>query len=290
MARSTPPVSAEKGKNTKLGAPLLRDIRDAAAFLALMHIYRDKGVMPNVEKAKEMERQFWGDEQTNTASTLDKVLDGSEAFANIYESIPTDEGMDRVLKKHTHGTAAYYVSGVDFDGELLSRKAFTIASSGRITGRSLISAAEKVLKNNKKAVAKMRVLKGKVVHMNKRGEVTGYASGKKEIDLLKYINDGMYVELQKKEKETIDVEKEGSTPSSTTPTTSPTLPALANASTTPASEEEKLDDDDVVLSPLQSPPPEPIEYTEEEIALMATFGVGPDDDEEQVEEDHLGPP
>ena len=176
------PPSAKKGKNdTTVPATALRDIRNAAAFLALVNVY-GQGITGEKAMEKEVAKHFFGDESSGLASTLKLLLTGGAAFE-----------ADCVLKKHCHGTNSYFVRGEHFDEDLLSRQAFTKADSAKIQGRGLLGGAKQAHANCKKAISMLRRLKGKVVNINGRGEVLNYASGMKEIDLMRYLNDGMYM-------------------------------------------------------------------------------------------------
>ena len=192
------PPSAKKGKNdTTVPATALRDIRNAAAFLALVNVY-GQGITGEKAMEKEVAKHFFGDESSGLASTLKLLLTGGAAFEDLFEDVTTDDGTDCVLKKHCHGTNSYFVRGEHFDEDLLSRQAFTKADSAKIQGRGLLGGAKQAHANCKKAISMLRRLKGKVVNINGRGEVLNYASGMKEIDLMRYLNDGMYMLTQQK--------------------------------------------------------------------------------------------
>ena len=119
------PPSAKKGKNdTTVPATALRDIRNAAAFLALVNVY-GQGITGEKAMEKEMAKHFFGDDSSGLASTLKLVLSGGAAFEDLFEDVTTDDGTDCILKKHCHGTNSYIVRGEHFDEDLLSRQAFT---------------------------------------------------------------------------------------------------------------------------------------------------------------------
>ena len=175
-----------------MSAAPLRDIRGTAAFYAWNQVNRMDS-MPVKEQEEEMARQFWGNKESDTASILTKLLNGDEAFCNMYEELFTTEDENhRILKKQCHGGADLYRAGHHFTSDLLSLSAFTKHDSGNVTGKTLMATGKLMLQNTKKAMAKMRYLKGKVVHLNPRGEIIAYASGMNETDVMRMINDGIY--------------------------------------------------------------------------------------------------
>ena len=268
-AAATAPASARKtSRDAQPSAALLRDIREAAAFLALMEVYKLKTTNKK-ELHKEMEKHFFGDESSGTISTLKMLLDGSSAFEYLYEDHTTDGGADRMLKKHIHGTNNWYVCGEHFDDDILSRQAFTRPGGAKVSGRTLYDAAKKVHANNKKAIAMMKRLRGKVVNTNRRGEVIGYASGLNAVDMLRYLNDGMYVSLKKNEEE-IDL-------TITPPAVSDSATSPGNTSNTAeGSSEGSADSTDAIVTDAAAneaadDPTEGGLFTEEDMELMATF-------------------
>ena len=126
---------------------------------------------------------------------MNKVVNGSEAFWNLYEELSAENGMDLIIKDHVHGSGEYIFAGRHFDSSILSLVHFTKPDNGNISGTGLLEAGKKVLKNCKKALSLMRKLNGKIVKLNDRQEVTDYFSGEKEVDLMRHINDGMYMML-----------------------------------------------------------------------------------------------
>ena len=113
--------------------------------------------MPVKEQEDEMARQFWGNNESDIASTLNKLLNGDEAFCNMYEELFTTEDENhRILKKQCHGGADLYRAGHHFTSDLLSLSAFTRHDGGNVTGKTLLAAGKLMLQNTKKAMAKMR--------------------------------------------------------------------------------------------------------------------------------------
>ena len=187
------PLSARKGKLDKLPAELLRQLRDCVGFLALHYVF-EKKITRKADQFKEKQRKFWGDDVIR--GSLVKLINGEEAYADIYETIDTDLGSDIVLKNHCHSLAGIYVTrDLRYDVDLLSRQAFTLPEKGKIGGRSLTLSAETVLKSCKKTVSMVRKLKGKLVHLNEREEIVSYASGQNETEFLRHINDIMFMSL-----------------------------------------------------------------------------------------------
>ena len=125
---------------------------------------------------------------------------GVRAFENLYEELSADDGIDLIIKDHVHRLGEYFFSGRHFDSSILSLVHFTKPENGNISGRGLLEAGKKVLKNCKKAISLMRKLNGKIVKMDDRQEVTEYFSGEKEVDLMRHINDGMYMMLSNEKK------------------------------------------------------------------------------------------
>ena len=74
------PPSAKKGrKDTTVPATVLRDICNAAAFLALVNVY-GQGITGEKAMEKEVAKHFFGDESGGLASTLNLLLTGGAAF------------------------------------------------------------------------------------------------------------------------------------------------------------------------------------------------------------------
>ena len=112
------PASARKvkGKTNSMSAALLRDIRGTAAFYAWNQVNRMDS-MPVKEQEDEMARQFWGNNESDIASTLNKLLNGDEAFCNMYEELFTTEDENhRILKKQCHGGEDLYRAGYHSEG------------------------------------------------------------------------------------------------------------------------------------------------------------------------------
>jgi len=49
-------------------------------------------VMNNEGKRLEMAKHFWGDEECDTVSSVKKLLEGREAFAILFDQVPTPAG------------------------------------------------------------------------------------------------------------------------------------------------------------------------------------------------------
>jgi hypothetical protein len=193
MSRPTTP------NNTKGNAPaaLLRDLRGVAAFLALDIVYL-KGSLPTNRQHELMSHNFFGHDASDTASTLKKLCNGTEAFYALFEFQPTPAGTDMYTKQHISADGLIYLmNGQSINEEILSRSAFTNAASSIVTGRTLYDAAKTVLANCKKAQSLVPKLVNKVVLLAEDGTVSDYLSGLNEERFLSYINDGMYVMLKK---------------------------------------------------------------------------------------------
>ena len=63
-----------------------------AAFAALNGVFARKHL--------EMAKHFWGDEEFDTASSVKKLLEGREAFAILFDQVPTPAGYDLYLWEH----------------------------------------------------------------------------------------------------------------------------------------------------------------------------------------------
>ena len=102
--------------------------------MALTELY-EMDAMSKASQEREMAKRFWGHEDSGILSTLNKVVDGSEAFENLYEERSADDGIDLIIKDHVHGLGEYFVSGRHFDSSILSLVAVTKPEKGNITGR-----------------------------------------------------------------------------------------------------------------------------------------------------------
>jgi hypothetical protein len=173
----------------------------------------------------------------------------------MYEEFTTEDENHRILKKQCHGGDDLYRAGHHFTSDLLSLSAFTRHDSGNVTGKTLLAQGKLMLQNTKKAMAKIRYLKGKVVHLNPRGEIIAYASGKNETDVMRMINDGMYMDhVKSKEAPVIDVDASAA-------------PVGAGARAEDGSNNSLLGvENDTALESNTV-----IEFTEEELQQMATF-------------------
>ena len=196
---SPPPSSRKARKSKNIPSGLLRDLRDAAAFMALTQLY-EMDAMSKTSQEREMAKRYWGDEDSGILSTMNKVVNGSEAFRNLYEELTAENGMDLIIKDHVHGSGEYFVAGRHFDSSILSLVHFTKPDNGNISGTGLLEAGKKVLKNCKKAISRMRKLNGKIVKMNDRQEFTEHFSGEKEVDLMRHTKDDMYMMLNNEKK------------------------------------------------------------------------------------------
>lgn len=185
--------------NTKGNAPaaLLRDLRGVAAFLALDIVYL-KGSLQTNRQHELMLHNFFGHDESDTASTLKKLCNGTEAFYALFEFQPNPAGADMYTKQHISADGlVYLMNGQSINEEILSRSAFTNAASPIVTGRTLYDVAKTILANCKKAQSLVPKLVNKVVLLAEDGTVSGYLSGLNEERFLSYINDGMYVMLKK---------------------------------------------------------------------------------------------
>ena len=72
---ANPPSEKKGGKDTTVPATVLRDIRNAAAFLALVNVY-GQGITGEKAMEKEVAKHFFGDESSGLASTLKLLLTG----------------------------------------------------------------------------------------------------------------------------------------------------------------------------------------------------------------------
>ncbi|KAL3785615.1 hypothetical protein HJC23_004763 [Cyclotella cryptica] len=176
----------------KIPADLLKNLRGAALLAALAEVYSSK-VTNTDGKHIEMENNFFGAEERDTASLLHSMLRGEGAFSALFEQVQTPAGHDLYLREHLTGGHGVWIAGKHFDQTVLSRSAFKQKTSARATGRALYdNASDITLCNCKKAMSLISKLVPKVITLGEDNSVVGYASGETEEDFLRYINDGMY--------------------------------------------------------------------------------------------------
>jgi hypothetical protein len=194
---ATPALPKQGADPRKIPDLVLRNIRGAAAFAALNEVFATK-VTNNDGKRIEMAKHFWGDDECNTGSCLRKLLDGREAFATLFDLVPTPAGHDLYVREHFSGGLGRWAVGKHFNEEVLSHSAFKKPDSARVTGRTLYdNASDVILCNCKKAMSLVSKLVPKIIMLGDDGSIVGYASGEGEDDFLRHINDGMYMMLKK---------------------------------------------------------------------------------------------
>ena len=193
------PVTPKLPKQ-KCPAALLRDLRGVAAFRALEIVYQKHDSVKDDVKHTLMGDYFHGDEATGTLSTVKKLCGGKEAFQFLFEFEPTPSGTAIYTKQHISADGiTYLVNGDSINGEILSRSRFTKQDGDKVTGRTLYDNASKViLANCKKAQSLVPKLVNKAIYLAEDGTISRYHSGLNEERFLQYINDGMYVLLNKK--------------------------------------------------------------------------------------------
>ena len=179
----------------KIPNDTLKNIRGAVLLAAIAEVYQSK--ITNTEaKYIEMEKNFFGAEESNVASLLKKMTQGAGAFAALFDMHPTPAGHDLYLRDHFTGGLGMWICGKHFDEIVLSRSALKTKTSARAIGRTLYdNASDVILCNCKKAMSLLPKLAPKVVTLGDDNSVVGYASGEKEEDFLRYVNDGMYAML-----------------------------------------------------------------------------------------------
>jgi hypothetical protein len=204
MSRPATPTAAPA--NATVPSTFLRCFRGAASFNALARVW--DGKTAKVEEIHdEMGHKFFGQVETDTLSSLNKLIKGEEAFYALFDEHPSPSGSELVTKPHLTGGCSYII-GVHLTFEPLGRSAFTKANSPRITGRALYQHANSViLANCKKAQSLVPKLVGKVCHLAPDGTICGYVSGNTEINFLEHINDGMFMLLSKKAVDTTGEEE-----------------------------------------------------------------------------------
>lgn len=186
--------ASKKAKQPKQPpAGVIRELRDSCSLYCLSIKYEKN---PDNQKALNdlMEKRYFGDPSAGVASALDMLIDGSPPFDILYDVEDTETGKDRVLKTSaTRDPDVRWVAGRNYDRELLSKSAFgtPLTPANTITGRSLTTRANGVLKNAKKALSLVPKTKD-IVHLNSKLEVEGYQSGKNESNFFDKILDGMH--------------------------------------------------------------------------------------------------
>jgi hypothetical protein len=79
-----------------------------------------------------MLHNFFGHDESDTASTLKKLCKGTEAFYALFEFQPNPAGADMYTKQHISADGlVYLMNGQSINEEILSRSAFTNALLGR---------------------------------------------------------------------------------------------------------------------------------------------------------------
>lgn len=181
----------------KCPAALLRDLRGAAALLALDEVYLSKGAKVDQQQVM-MSDNFHGNEAKGVLSTLKKLCYGKEAFENLFDFQSVPSGTVIYTKQHISADGIIYLmNGESINDDILSRAAFTRDNGVKVTGRTLFDNASKViLANCKKAQSLVPKLVNKAITLAKDGTISGYNSGLNEEDFLNYINDGMWVLLE----------------------------------------------------------------------------------------------
>ena len=120
---ATPALPKQGADPSKIPDLVLRNIRGAAAFAALNEVFATK-VTNNDGKRIEMAKHFWGDEECNTGSCLRKLLDGREAFAALFDLVPTPRGMISMLENIFPGGL-----GIGLLGNISMKKFLVVAHS-----------------------------------------------------------------------------------------------------------------------------------------------------------------
>jgi hypothetical protein len=182
-------------KTCKIPNDTFKNLHGKVLLDAIAELYGSK-VTNTDGKHIEMEKNFWGAEESDTASLLKKMLKGEGAFSALFDLVPTPAGNNLYLCDPLVSGHGLWVVGRHFDEVALSRSAFKQKTSTRVTGRTLYdNARDIILCNCKKAMSLLYKLVPKVITLGKDNSVVGYASGHTEKDFLWCINDGMYTIL-----------------------------------------------------------------------------------------------
>lgn len=203
-SESAPPArritAVNHNKPSSAPATILREIRKVACFHSLQFVYRKNGMSDETQHLT-LGRNVKGDETIRGSFT--KLLLGEEAFAALYDDVPTPDGAQLYLKEIFTSNAC--IANKHFDQDILLRSAFSKPDSPPVQNRTLFDAAKESLKLCKKAQSLVPKLVGKIIYLNAQGLIERYHSGLNEEDFLMHINDGMYM-LLKSDKNTIPLD------------------------------------------------------------------------------------
>ena len=92
----------------KCPAALLRDLRGAAALLALDEVYLSKGAKVDQQQVM-MSDNFHGNESKGVLSTLKKLCYGKEAFENLFDFQSVPSGTVIYTKQHISADGIIYL-------------------------------------------------------------------------------------------------------------------------------------------------------------------------------------
>ncbi len=137
-----------------------------------------------------IEEQFHGSPKKCIKGACAQLIEGSGAFSLLYDIREDELNVEIVLTTSCCGkdTSSSYVAGVHFTEDDI----VFFGLNKKVNGRALWAMGLSVLRSIKKALAIVPKLSPRIVMIDKRCAVIGYASGQNEQSFMQLIDNGMF--------------------------------------------------------------------------------------------------